>query len=239
MAMIQAITHDATSSTTNVAVLTGVVAGDAIILGTFNDSNGPVVSGIADDKSNTWTRATGNAWNFSTKNSEIWFALNVASGTTTITVTYSGSCSSILAIAEESLVATSSALDKTATGKGSDGGGGTALDSGNTATTTQAVEVLYGLGSKASGVTFTPGTNWTELTDHANAAPDSTTLLRRKVGATGAYNATTTASSTTGDWSCLIATFKATAPDNPLFRGRADLDGLSPVGKTPANPTLG
>jgi len=109
------------------------------------------------------------------------------------------------AFAEFSGIASTSWFDKTA--EAADGGFGTALDSGNTATISQADELLIGAGAIGGDTTFTAGTSYTLF---SNAGSTGLGAEWRIVSSAAAYKATFTTAAA-GWWTASIATYKGAA----------------------------
>lgn len=108
----------------------------------------------------------------------------------TITATFSGSrADQLISAISVTGIAASSPLDKTSVN--AQGAGGQSWTSNNTATTTQADELVVGgsLGNFATTQTSTPGANLTELHDFGTVNAVDMTTVYRIVSATGAYSA--------------------------------------------------
>jgi hypothetical protein len=119
-------------------------------------------------------------------------------------------------IAEYSGIATSGSLDK----HNNNNGSGTALDSGTTATTTQANELwLAVLANGNTNNTFSSPTNGFTIEDTASSASQgpSQAFLDKIVSSTGAADAGCTGSAT-GNWAGAIGTFLAAAATFPFGR---------------------
>jgi hypothetical protein len=212
MAFIQAIAGDNSPSTTGTTLAltlpSNSTAGSAIFVCTFGGST----TGVADDKSQTYTKA-GSVGSFV----DLWYFLNSVVGVSVITVTSSGA-PMIGFAAEESGVLTSLAEDKYAAPVVQ--AGVTAFTSGVTGTTIQATEVLYGVHASNTGLglTWTPGSGWAAITGtnitggkHSHSVDgDELYMQRRAVSATGTYESDGTVSSANNIGS-LIVTFKQSA----------------------------
>jgi hypothetical protein len=121
-------------------------------------------------------------------------------------------------VAEESLVQTSGAEDGYAAPAVQTGV--TSFTSGNTATTAQAIEVMYGVhaSNTSLGLTWTPGSGWAAITGtgisggkHSHSVDGDELYVQRKaVSATGAYASDGTVSSANNIGS-LIVTFRQDA----------------------------
>lgn len=146
------------ATSVNLAFGSNVTAASAICGGWRLAVNGRTVT-LSDTRSNTYTSsaivATDTADANSTSGSG--FALNCAAGATTVTFAISGAASNLrFVISEFSGVATSGALDKTATAIGS-----------NSPTATGSVtpdsdgELFYAVTHRSDSSTFTAGTDFT------------------------------------------------------------------------------
>lgn len=178
---------------------------------------------ISDTKSNTYSGAGGDVCIVAGGETLcIFSAHNVAGGSTTVTATVTGGPATLRwGIHEYSGLATSSTLDKTHSANGV----GTAADSGATATTTQADELLFGVLDCGAGCTATAGSGYTLRNNNIGSKYSSEDQI---VSATGTYSATFTI--TSDDWSAAIATYKAAAGGAPAAPKRLLLMG---VGDTP------
>jgi hypothetical protein len=137
--------------------------------------------------------------------SQIWYAANIASGATTVTVTFSGSFNNLVNIFEYSGLAATSPLDATSSNTGTS----SSLDSGS-ATTTQANELIFGTGYATCQLSG--GANYTLESDTAWQTSEYLGGEDRVGGTAGAYDATFSASACpNGSWVAQIATFKPAA----------------------------
>lgn len=162
---------------------------------------------VSDSKGNTWIRVASNAI-AATFDLETWVAYNITGGAshTVTAVDTGGGVDSLLIVEEWSGAATTSALDKTT---GTTGLASTALNSGATAATTQAAEVVIGAGVASGNVTMTAGAGYSNLTK-VNTTFSTLAFESQIVASTGAQTATMT-SGTAGSWVCQVATFKEAA----------------------------
>lgn len=167
---------------------------------------------IAGTTNPTWTLAVKLDDAGSLFYTAIYYVENCAGGAETVTVTNGfGSSFAHVAVSEWSGVATSTALDKTAAAIGG-GGSHSAYDSGATATTSQADELLIGLAANFSALTCTWTSPTTEEYDDATGgASRAMSYAAQVVSATGTYSSTGSYSSTTVTDQALIATFKQAA----------------------------
>lgn len=162
---------------------------------------------VTDSKGNTWNRVVSTAL-AATFDLEVWVAYNITGGAThTVTATDNGGgVDSLLIVEEWSGAALSAAADKSAAATGTTS---TALNSGASAATTQADEVVIGAGVASGNVTMTAGAGYTNLTK-VNTTFSTLAFESKIVSATGAQTATMT-SGTAGSWVCQVATFKQAA----------------------------
>lgn len=122
----------------------------------------------------------------------------------TITVTHPSTDSRAMIVVKVASIATSGAKDQTA----SAGGGSTTPDSGNTSTTAQTNELVFGCVGYAGspGDTLTPGAGLTGITAEAGGSANLYPLYKI-VAATGAYkvNGTFVGSQS---WAAAVVTYK-------------------------------
>ncbi len=169
----------------------------------------------------TWTRAS-QTNNTSGSTTEIWYAPNVASAGTTVTINLAASLRAAAVVMEYQGVLSVSPVDQTAGNSGS----GTSATTGTTVATTQQNELwIGGVGLVSSTISLSGIQN--SFTAVTNAASTSSTAgnnarvyaLERIVTATGAASSGGTVSSSSS-WSGTIATFKAALPSGtPLVLG--------------------
>jgi hypothetical protein len=142
----------------------------------------------------------------------VYYAYNITGGSAHQTVTSSGSsecCCNYPAMSmvayEVSGLTSTNPIDQTAASFSSSFSA-TALNSGNTSTTTQASELIFGAGVGAN--TLSVGSGYSNL---IGTIPPAIAGETKTVSSTGAYNATFTSSSG-GPWACIVATFKSASP---------------------------
>lgn len=170
-------------------------------------------SSVADNKGNTYSKAGSYVWCCGNPSYavEIWYSSNIAGGSGHIvtansgTTTTLGSSSNVfITVQEFSGIAHSSAFDVTA---------GTAAtsanpDSGNTATTSQANELVFGA---ALGGTFAinPGSGFSNSSsvNHVGSNGGNFAVESKVVSSAGAYSATFGMAPTS--WAAVVATFRA------------------------------
>lgn len=178
---------------------------------------------VSDSKGNTWSTAiapvhvSGGDW------VAIYYCVPSSAGTGhTITGTASASNNLISLSAAAYSGIDAVPLDRTAATNGS----GYNLDSGATATTAQADELIIGGGTLAAGlvITWTAGPGFT-LRSHCDDAANAgiSYLEDRIVAATGAYSAPADCS-VSGAWHAMCATFKgAVSADNSAAEVTANI----------------
>lgn len=191
------------------ALASAPAAGNAIIvmIGGYR-SSGFDVGSVTDDRGNTYTLAKKS--NLQTEiRSAIYYALNVAALTPTITVNAAAGTDNFIEFGalEVSGLAASGVVDQTASANGATT---TTPPSGTTAATTVADELLIAVMTADNGNTLNiqPAGGWTQShveNDGANFLNWS--AVRKTVAATGTQSHTWSGSN--GEYSACIATFKA------------------------------
>jgi hypothetical protein len=207
-AHVQSRGSDAGSATSaNLAYSSNEAAGSLNVVAIRVGVSGRTVT-VTDNNGGSYSQAVNRVQTTDGHELFLFYAPNVNSGGCTVTVSISGAATTIrFTISEYSGVATSSPLDKTASAQG---GSGTS-DSGATATTTQAAELVIGATALGAGAALTAGTGYTLRT--TAASPNKIGIEDKNVSSTGTYNATMTFSS--DNWSCAVATFKDSIPLSP------------------------
>lgn len=209
--------RDTASNSCAVDAFATITEGSAIFLAT-RGADSEDISGWSGCALGTWTRAyriaSGSLVN------ELWYLLNASAGACAPVPSFSVGSDVRVRGLEFSGVATTSALDQTASTTGSGD-----LDSGATSTTTQATELLIGSAATNNYQTTVTGTSgWALWTTWDG---NRTVLLYRVVSATGTYNATATLSDA-GTWTGGIATFKAAGGGDAGAAPRLTLLGVGP-----------
>jgi chitodextrinase len=208
----------------------GVAQGDTVILNVGNSSTGVVAGGASDSQGNSYTvDVTKSSTSVSANTSVLsaYMTEPLLAGDA-ITVTLTDQASTIVALASEwSGVAATQRVDTTATRLASS----SALNSGSTAVTAQADELV--VGSFVSGVNgnFAAGAGQTPFATQFASVLGSTYRDQwqeyRIVSQAGAYSATATAS-VTGSYAGAVVTYKsaaAVAPDTSAPTAPSSLDG--------------
>lgn len=196
-------------TTTSITWTSNTTTGNTIVVGFISNNPGPIISSVTDSQGNTYTRAftqTGLSQAPGIHCIEFWYSINITGGTTpTITPTfiYNGA---ITLIREYSGI---SAIDKIANTNGS----GNSLDSGNTATTSFADELVVGLGGQELAAThgWTAGSGFGNLYNSATSGNNSIAIEDKSVSSTGAYNAMFTAINSPL-WAAGVVTFVGITP---------------------------
>lgn len=99
--------HNQTDANPDVSMsLTGVVAGNTLVLCTSTPQSGFKITGVTDSSGNTWTKLVEKV-SGSSDTVQIWVAANVSAGTHTLTITWNASRNSALSFSEWSGLATS------------------------------------------------------------------------------------------------------------------------------------
>lgn len=212
---IQSKIGSGSGTSITVTPTSGPTAGNLqVIAVTYLSSTSNRVSSISQTNC-TWSRAV-QSNNTSGVSTDLWYSMNAGSSPgTSITVTLASSQTYSYAYVEYSGVATTSALDQTASSQdtetGSPGPGGTPQpQTGTTPTTGQANEVCIGVIGFDSNYTISSANNSFTVVGEASSAPDIA-LLERIVSSTGAYGSIITyggATPTTWYSAGTIATFK-------------------------------
>lgn len=176
-------------------------AGNMIVVGVEIETAAATNTSVTDNAGNTYTSDTNVS--AAGQSIKVWKAYNITSTAGLIvTVHNSGSVSTGIIAQEFNGTGTSDPFDKTASSTGSS----TALDSGSTATLSQADEIVIGFGTVDNVDTLTTGATYT------NGASTTSANFRcrmesKVVAATTAVNATLTANSS-GNWEMLVITFR-------------------------------
>jgi hypothetical protein len=203
-------------TTTNTGTFgANVTSGNLLIVAVASGSN--AVTNVTDTVGTSYSNSG------VTNNAYIYYGIAGGSGANTVSVTFSSASNfPILWLYEFSGNASSSPLDKH-TGTT---GNSTAVNSGATATTTNASELLFGfLIPTADMSAGGDQSGWTVLHDHANSGSATQYEI---VSSTGAYSATGT-STTSAAWTALIATFlpsSATTLDPGPITGTMNSSGV-------------
>ncbi len=213
------------ASNTTVAVTYPVTqtAGDTNIVVVGWGDTSSTISSVTDNRLNSYALAVGPTSGTGLRQS-IYYAPNIAGGSTTVTVTFNKAAAyPDVRILEYGGLDTSVPLDKSVGAAGT----GTTANSGTVSTTT-ASELIFGAGT--SGTKFTAaGSGFTSrmINLYGNIAEDKT------VASTGSYNATATDAS--GVWVMQVATFRASGQgtSNPA----PTVNGIGPSSGTTAGGT--
>lgn len=167
-----------------------------------------LVSSVTDNKGNTYTLI--GPYATSTDNVYIAYKANASVGTGTI-ITVNAAAGSFFAVCPAcySGLATVTPFDKEMHGAGNSA----ALNSGATATTTQANELVLCTGTLSSGsdLGFGASGSFTMRSSENFASTGGVCFLEDQiVSATGAQTGVATSGGNTGLWTCLVATFADT-----------------------------
>ncbi len=187
-------------NTTYTVTINGVTAGNFLGLALSYDSNTASISSITSSPANTFTKVRRDVHATAAQGEEIWFAANVASGNTTITITLSAAFDQRAFVEEYSGVATSSPLDQQAGANGTS----TTPATGSMSTDKLGELMFCGVGSAGSN-TFTAGTNYIVLQSTSFEA-DEHQILTGTTTQTGSF---TLGSSLA--WALSCATFTPSA----------------------------
>lgn len=189
----------------SVSVVISVTAGNFIAVlgqsGTFSN-----LTGISDTAGNSYT-SNGTSWSFGANDLILWFAVANSTASITITVTGSSATGNYAAIVQEfsGIIGTK---DKTTKASGTS----STADSGNTATTSSANELIIGGFNYASTGAATVGTGFSNLTQvDAFTGAFGVAMESKIVSSVGAYNATLGLPGSV-IWGAGVATFAASSP---------------------------
>lgn len=197
-------TGGGTSGTVTGAFGSNVTGGNLLIV-PLNSQNGATVTSVNDTVGTPYSLAI-NA-DGSTGFGAIYFGKAAASGANTVTVVYASNVgNTVLGLFEFSGNASSSPLDKTA--ESHQTVSSTSITSGNTATTTNANELLFGFITNCNGSAGEAG--WTAV-----VTGNGDIFEYKIVSATGAYAATGT-NSPTFTYDAMIATFLPASGPTPV-----------------------
>lgn len=196
---------------------TPATAGNFLVVAIRVSAIGRTVT-VTNDVAQTATRALVNS---NSGELNIFYFENVGAATT-VTVATSGAATSYrVTIHEYSGIATSGALDQIASATNNDA----SPNSGATAATTQADELVFGAAENGAGRTYTLGAGYSDLAQSPNTAFNALIGAEGKVvAATGAQTATFTINAAT-TWTCGVATFKGAVaatgggPGGPTLMG--------------------
>lgn len=192
-------------------------SGNAIFVSVGHDPSDELspLTGVSDNKGNTFTRvAYLNDPNSGYQFTELWYALNITGGSSH-QITVSNGASSMgytrIIIEEYGGIATIGALDQYAAQLQYQPGASTdVIISGNTPTTIQGTDLVYGLSQ--DGLVFCNTDNFSPGTGFALHTTGSTKCMRvesKSVSAPGIQAATfTNAAGATGSYATIVAAFK-------------------------------
>lgn len=197
--------QSASANSSSCAYGSNNAAGNLLVAG-LQDSVDPAGITLSDTRGNTWVKAVGLYASGPGLSGSIWYVENCAAGANTVTVAGGTASFQELDIAEYSGAATSSPLDQTAIATSSS----TAPDSGATATTSQAAELVVGLIALSGVRTVTWGNSFTGRQSSNNTVNRQADFGDLVVSSTGAYHAAATLSSAS-DWVAAVATFRGAA----------------------------
>lgn len=214
------IDANTTTGTSNaVTFASSVTAGNLIVVAVslWNPNSDAAVSSITDNKGNTYFLAVDDpvGQNGGTEPLAIYYAYNVTGGSSfQVTVNTANSSYITVAINEYAGATTTDPLDKTAHDNAV-GAASTNGNSGNTATTAQADELIFGAFNHLSTDTTAAAGSGFTMREFNNDNTNSETLYTedKSVTSTGTYNATLTFAGSV-EWRAAVATFKAAGADD-------------------------
>jgi PKD repeat protein len=196
LAYVQGTSVQRTGTTAQITFPSATTTGHFIVVSFVTEPTTLSVSSVADTTGNSYSLAIGGTTVETWGKLYTYYASNINGGSTTITVSYSGSATyNILFAAEYAGVKAASPLDKTSAANGNSA----ALASGSQ-TTTQASELIFGFGASDSTATAS-GSNTQRVTRDGQYISD------RFVSSIGTYQTTGT-NSPSDHWALQMATFK-------------------------------
>jgi hypothetical protein len=150
-------------TTTTCTLPAGTTAGNLLLLTSENDGAGPTIAGVTGGGGGAWQRLGATTFNYSTKNLELWAAPNLAGGSATVTVTYSGSVDSAVGLLELAGLKTANVVDAACsdTNRSPDGSAQTTLTASGACTPAQNNTVIVLAGGAIGGNTYTGGSGFT------------------------------------------------------------------------------
>jgi len=153
-------TDSSTTATPSVAV-TGVTAGNTLVICDYMESNNRTLDSIAGG-SNSYAEAVARTVNAGSNHAlTMWYAYNVSAGDYTITLTHSASSTYTVGVIELSGLTTTDPKDQTPAGETAEPG--QTLDVGPSGATTQADEMLVACGgASVSARPFNAVSGWVE-----------------------------------------------------------------------------
>lgn len=204
-ALVQSQTNTGSASTSTITLPSNITAGNTVLVAY---TGGTFPSTPTDSLGNTYHLAAGGFFSSYGEYLDLFYAYNVTAGACTISITSSSSWS-LIALEYSGLI-TTNPLDKTHTGQGSSG---STIDSGATTTTTQANELVVGIGGSVQNRTFTAGSGFGDLLSVRGSL--SLASEDMNISATGTQDATFTVNGST-QWAAIVATFMAAATSSPI-----------------------
>lgn len=202
-------TNPVTGSFTN-----STVAGNLLVVAITNGSGTSNYTTVSDNKGNTWSRVFSTITTIGGADVELWYSLITTGGASHQISMTNSSFWNMQAICREYSGVTSAPLDKTTNATGNS----TALNSGASATTTQAAELVIGIGgdSWGSGQSYTAGVGFGNLSQLIDASAYGLALEDKTVSSTGAQTAAFTLLNS-WRWACGVATFKVDTGGGATF----------------------
>lgn len=177
---------------------TATVGNDVLVAALYGSTSGTLA--ISDNLGNTYVQDVLITNNPRSLRLYLFRAVGIATGSTTLTATITGGAVSFQwIVAEYSSSVGALMFDRSTNATGTSA---TTLNSGTTATTTVADEMLVGYFRTATTKTFTAGASFT-----GRNTANRLYLEDRLVAATGAYNATCTINAADTSWNAAVATY--------------------------------
>lgn len=215
IAFVQSVVANSAGGYNNTQQITITPAAGSLLVLNIGTSSAAAneVTGVTDSKSQTWTKIVDQVGG-NNKNQAMWYRANAGAGSTVITIQGSGFVAYAVEVQEFSGIATSSALDVTATA--SDSTYVQVHSVGPTTATTQAdALVVQGWAGGDTSNTFTAGSGFSNAAGtNSVGAFISSAMQSKVVSSTGTQSASLSTSSY--DWGVSnLAVFKAPAPSAP------------------------
>lgn len=200
IAFVQSRSTDAGNVSSATLAFNSNNAGGNLIVAGIRVGGAPTLSSIADSNGNTYKQAVAYQQTGDPHWTYIYYAMNVAAGANSVTVTLTSTAILRFAIHEYSGCNKANVLDQT---KSAQADTGTTLDTTNASATSQNNELIFAMGTGGNTDTFTAGANYT-IREHVGG--DKLATEDRIVTAAGTYNSTMTINAN-DKWAISLATF--------------------------------
>ena len=205
----------ASGNSDTLAYSSNVTAGSLLVLGCRLGSSANDDVAVTDSLTQTWTRAA-TRYDAGLGRVEIWYFANSAGGANTVTISFTGTATTIRwSIHEYSGAATSSVLDQTNTGQGD------ASPSSGYDITSSDDGLIFAMAGNNLTTTMTEEASYT-LRAEVPAAPNTRYAVQDRIDAAGTYSGAFggVGAGTSPRWMACIASFLeagAAAPSTAKF----------------------